>query len=182
MRHFIIVVSLFVFFASACNDNASSNTVTPVVVNKNDNAKSNGAKTTLAPAAKLYDVGQEYLFTLLAREFWVYEFYINAGQPENKEHTGDWFHFNPDGTYTSGRWKEERGSGVWKIYYVDGKNLLFMNSTDNTQDAEFEINMGKDGYAASWVGTSRFPDYAQVMLKAIPLSSRPTKKQFDFKY
>ena len=190
MKQVIIIASVFIFFASGCTGDGQSTTsetpATTVVSSSSDPNKvpktfpNTGVK--LSPSAKLYDVGQEHFFTILAREYWVFEHYIDKGRPQNKEHTGDWFHFNPDGTYTSGRWEEETGSGVWKISYRDGKNYLNINSTDNDQDVEYQMQFNKDDTAASWVGTSMYPLHSEVMLKAIPLSSMPTKKQFHFKY
>ncbi len=184
MKPVIFIATLFLLFVSSCGNEPASTDPKPVVVETPQKSKPSkkSPKYQLTPSTHLYDVGQEHLFTVLAREYWVYEHYIDKGVPQNKEHTGDWFHFNPDGTYTSGRWEEETGSGIWKIYYRDGRNYLNINSTDNDQDVEFDVQFNSEDTAASWVGTSMYPLHAQVMLKAIPLSSMPTKKQFHFKY
>ena len=173
------------FVVSACGgDKPGDNSNSAVVTNSTNQNQSKNGKSAhqLAPAAKLYDVGQEYLFTVMAREYWVFEHYVDKGVPSDKYYTGTWFHFNPDGTYTSGRWEEETGSGVWRLQYRDQQNFLDINSTNNDEDAEYAIKLNKDDTAASWTGTEMYPSHAQVMLKAIPLSSRPTKKQFHFKW
>lgn len=186
MKQIFFIALVFTLFAPSCTNDTKPAAGTPVTVVEPTATTQPKTKTTtgkgLTPAKRLYDVGQEHFFTVLAREYWVFEHYIDKGRPQNKEHTGDWFHFNPDGTYTSGRWEEETGSGVWKLTYREGRNFLDINSTNNEEDAEYALMFNKDDSAASWTGTEMYPSHSEVMLKAIPLSSMPTKKQFHFKY
>ena len=115
---------------------------------------------------------------LTASEFWVFEFYVVPGdQSRSQANKGRWYSLKPDGTFQSGHWEELTGNGSWRIENRLGKNFIILDSTVDAEDAEWEIKLGAEGEAMSWVGTENY-GRSSHMLKVISLLSRPTKKQF----
>lgn len=115
----------------------------------------------------------------LLRNFWVFEFYIDRKNPDNRiAKKGKWYKFEPDGTFTGGQWQDQTHAGVYRVYRKDNKVMLLIDSNNDSEDAEFDMQgLTGDAEAMSWVGTSRF-DMSHVILKAINLLTRPTKEQF----
>lgn len=162
-----IFIALIAILGFACTGEQSKGTDSATTTQEGGSAAS-----PMAPA-------QSGLTAKLTKDYWVYEFYID---PKNKENNrnfrGKWFDLKPDGTFQSGHWEEITGSGSWLLLKgEDNKDLLRLDNVNDTEDAEFIVQMNTDGDQASWVGTATF-GHAGVMLKAINLMSQPTKQQF----
>lgn len=123
---------------------------------------------------------QNEITAKLMKDYWVFEFYVVPGDREaSRAGQGRWYKFNPDGTFESGRWEDEVwGSGNWYFRTQDGKNILRLDSTVDTEDSEWEIQ-GVTESAMSWGGTQTY-DNAGVILKALSLMTVPTREQFNF--
>lgn len=154
---------------------------------ESNNNKGSETATTDSPAIK--NIGDGYaappvaptespLVTTLTSDFWVFEFYVIPGDQQGGwANQGRWYAFKADGTFESGQWEELTGNGSWRLEKREGKQYIVIDSTVDAEDAEWEIKVGGDGDAMSWVGTENF-DRSSHMLKAISLLTRPTKKQF----
>lgn len=114
----------------------------------------------------------------LMKDYWVFEFYVVPGdKAASQAGRGRWYKFNPDGTFESGRWEDEKwGSGNWYYRVEDGKRLLRLDSSVDAEDAEWDLQGETDG-AMSWGGTSTY-DQGGIILKALNLMTIPTRQQF----
>lgn len=118
----------------------------------------------------------------LAEDWWVIEFWIDDKNPETRvKMRGHWFKFEQDGTFTSGYWADQTANGVWHVGRDQGRVLLTLDSSDDSEDMQFDMQgITADSETMSWVGTKEY-DMAHNLCKAIKLSSRPTEKQFDIR-
>lgn len=115
---------------------------------------------------------------LLARDFWVFEFYVVPNNREaSKEGRGKWYKFYPDGRFDSGHWDQTLSSGSWGIGFRNEGTVLHIDAMNDVEDSEFIIQTNASGDEMSWVGTSTY-EQDGIMLKAIHLLSQPTKEQF----
>ena len=116
--------------------------------------------------------------SLLARDYWVFEFYVVPNDREaSQAGKGRWYKFKPDGSFESGHWNQKLGSGSWGIGFRKEGTILHIDSSNDAEDSEYIIQANASGDEMSWVGT---PTYEQsgIMLKAIHLLTQPTKAQF----
>ncbi len=119
---------------------------------------------------------------LLAKDFWVFEYYVIPGDQEQSfKNRGLWYNFSMDGTFEYGHWEEYLGKGTWKLTFPEGLATLVVDSeTDNNFDMIWELNFGTySGFEASFVA-SRYSQQPGVMCKMINIQTRPTKKQFGY--
>ena len=153
----------------------STNTTTPNA--GATSAYQGGAGSVVGPAML---PPQNELTGKLMKDYWVFEFYVVPGdRVASRAGQGRWYKFNPDGTFESGRWEDEKwGTGNWYFLPKDGKNFLKLDSTVDAEDAEWEIQ-GVTDNAMSWGGTNTYGQ-GGIILKAISLMTIPTRKQFGF--
>lgn len=116
---------------------------------------------------------------LLLSTYWVAEFWVNhADASTNKINAGRWWKFEPDGTFTTGRWEEVLAEGSWVVYPDEKYKLLHLDANINRLDMEFEMqNMSYERDIMSWAGTGLY-DMSRIAVKAISLLTQPTRKQF----
>lgn len=115
---------------------------------------------------------------LLARDYWVFEFYVVPNDREaSKAGKGRWYKFKPDGSFESGHWDKVMGSGSWGIGSRNEGTVLHIDSNVDAEDSEFIIQANASGDEMSWVGTTTY-EQSGLMLKAIHLLTQPTKEQF----
>lgn len=162
---------------------------TVIMYCKPEGSGENGADSATANSSAIKNIGDGYsaapvpleespLVTTLTSDYWVFEFYVIPGdQQAGWANQGRWYDFNLDGTFESGHWEELTGNGSWRMETREGKQFIIIDSTVDEEDAEWEIKVGGDGQAMSWVGTENYKRSSH-MLKAISLLTRPTKKQF----
>lgn len=115
---------------------------------------------------------------LLARDYWVFEFYVVPNDREaSTAGKGRWYKFKPDGSFESGHWDKVMGSGSWGIGLRNEGTVLHIDSNVDAEDSEFIIQANASGDEMSWVGTTTY-EQSGLMLKAIHLLTQPTKEQF----
>lgn len=116
----------------------------------------------------------------LMKDYWVFEFYVVPGdRAASRAGQGRWYKFNPDGTFESGRWDDEKwGSGNWYYQERDGKRYLRLDSSVDAEDAEWDLQ-GATEDAMSWSGTATY-DQGGIILKALNLMTIPTREQFGY--
>lgn len=115
---------------------------------------------------------------LLARQYWVFEFYVVPNDREaSKTGKGRWYKFYPDGSFDSGHWDQKMGSGSWGIGFRNEGTVLHIDSSNDAEDSEYIIQANASGDEMSWVGTTTYGQ-SGIMLKAIHLLTEPTKAQF----
>ena len=77
--------------------------------------------------------------SLLARDYWVFEFYVVPNDREaSQAGKGRWYKFKPDGSFESGHWNKVMGSGSWGIglrnegvvLHIDFFNTLSMTNEE----------------------------------------------------
>jgi hypothetical protein len=173
MKKYWIASLLCVLFLHSCkNDQAESAGEKPA---ESSSVAETSAGGTAAPAL---NPGDSREVQLLTKDFWVFEFYVTDDVNARQFNRGRWYSFKPDGTFESGHWEEKTGMGTWKLDRSMGKLLLQIDSENDAEDAEWEIQgINQSGDTMTWVGT---PNYkrSDVIIKAINLLTRPTKKQF----
>ncbi|HMQ49649.1 MAG TPA: hypothetical protein PKA00_19350 [Saprospiraceae bacterium] len=156
---------------------------------KNDTPVGNGANTTTqnlpsksatgsftAPMAS----GDSPLASLLATEYWVFEYWIgnDNNQVTNVFNRGRWFKFNLDGTYIHGHWTEQTGHGSWFLQKEDGHDILHLDSIIDAEDGRWDVQgVNRSQDTMTWVGESQTA-VEGVITKVINLTSMPTKAQF----
>ncbi len=91
----------------------------------------------------------------LTSNYWVITAWVERLDPElNRKNQGRYYKFNADGTFESGQWAKQTGSGTWTY---NGRNgHLYLDSSVDGEDGEWRIQMSKDGSIMIWVGTERF--------------------------
>lgn len=115
---------------------------------------------------------------LLLRDHWVIEYWVSDDPAAQIANKGRWWKFAPDGTFDTGLWEDQLARGSWSLYQEDGKTKLRLDANVDRLDAEFELQgFTPEGDYMSWVGTPTFNQQG-VIVKAMLLMSRPTKKQF----
>ena len=154
-----------------------------------ENKNGNNSDTETSEATTFTNIGdgnaappqapeESLLVNTLTSDFWVFEFYVIPGNMEEAlVNKGRWYDFKNDGSFESGHWEELTGNGSWRLQTREGKQYLIIDSTVDAEDSEWEIKVGGEGDAMSWVGTENY-DRSSHMLKVTSLLTRPTKKQF----
>ncbi len=97
---------------------------------------------------------KQYL-QFLTSNYWVITAWVERFDPElNRKNQGRYYKFNPDGTFVSGQWGKQTGSGTWTY---NGRNRhLYLDSSADGEDGEWRIQINRDGSIMIWVGTERF--------------------------
>lgn len=130
-------------------------------------------------AAKPNPVGASKYANILVVDYWVFEKYYHPEKPKKALGKGRWFKFEKDGSFVSGRWEDQTASGSWRLYTREDKQYILLDSTNNAEDAEFEIQaINGEGDIMAWVGTPAYAAYDPVSLTIMHLMSIPTKAQF----
>jgi hypothetical protein len=130
-------------------------------------------------AAKPNPIGDSKYANILVAGYWVFEKYYHPEKPKKALGKGRWFKFEKDGSFVSGRWEEQTASGSWRLYSREGKQFILLDSTNNSEDAEFDIQgINGDGDIMAWVGTPAYAAYDPVSLTIMNLLTIPTKAQF----
>lgn len=116
---------------------------------------------------------------LLVLNYWVFEKYYHPEKPKKDLGKGRWFKFEKDGSFVSGRWEDQTASGSWRLYTRENKQFILLDSTNDKEDAEFEIQaINGEEDTMAWVGTEAYPEFKPVSLIITNLLSIPTKAQF----
>jgi len=141
-----------------------------------NNQEASGTVSDLGPTKAPPDTREA---RVLLKDFWVFEFII---YPNNRKRSlqerGRWYKFYADGTYENGHWKEQTGRGRWFLNYDYQFPILHLRAADPDQSWELQIQgVNEREDAMSWVSTQKYGQKG-VMIKAISLLTRPTKKQF----
>ncbi|MEM9836006.1 MAG: hypothetical protein AAF828_05860 [Bacteroidota bacterium] len=120
---------------------------------------------------------------LLTRNYWVAEFYhdSHASVEQRKRGQGQWFQFNPDGTFIGGHWDRQTHAGAWYLINDTGKTYLQIDSNVDRLDATWDVQaIGSEQEAMGWVRTTKFGPRTpkSITVKMIELFNMPTKQQF----
>ena len=175
--------------ASAANSTAPQ-TETPAEPAKNEaNAAENFAPTnmkqTVAPGSPVMGKPGDPIspqtirvINALSTDYWEVEAYLRMALEKeernalNKENTGRWFKFSPDGNFTAGKYQDETGKGKW---YFDPKVPSMYLDHHERRDEEFTIKMSSEETVMIWVGTETFGENG-VQAKLGNSSDLPTSK------
>lgn len=157
----------------------------------NDKPAANAGTTSEpAPATQNSDAPQGYVgkakeveknkySDLLTINYWVFEKYYHPDKAQKALGKGRWFKFEKDGTFVSGRWEEETAHGVWRLYKRENKDFILLDSSNDKEDAEFDIQgINGDQDQMAWVGSPSYAAYDPVSLVITNLMTIPTKAQF----
>lgn len=92
---------------------------------------------------------------VLTDGYWYCEAFVRindeAAMEQNK---GRWYKFNPDFTYTEGRWNKETGGGSWSF---EGKTAhLHLDAGTDLKSGEYKVMISKDEQVSIFVGTPRY--------------------------
>lgn len=176
--------------ASATAANAPTETETVAETAKEDaNAAENFAPTnvkqTVASGSpvigKLGDVVSPQttrVINALGTDYWEMEAYLRMSLEKeardilNKENTGRWFKFSPNGNFVSGKYQEETGKGKW---YYDPKTPSIYLDHHERRDEEFTVKMSSEETVMIWVGTPTFGENG-IQAKIGNSSDLPTAK------
>jgi hypothetical protein len=125
------------------------------------------------------DPNDRYVKALI-QYFWVVEFWQDHVNEKNKNlNRGSWWKFNPDGTFTAGKFEEETHNGSWTITHRDSKTFLKIDANIDAFDSEFDIQgVTRLDDAMSWVGTDTY-NQSHLAVKVMQLLTQPTKAQFE---
>ena len=124
-------------------------------------------------------VADNNLSRLLLTDYWVISKYYHPVPTKMALGQGRWFKFEKDGTFVSGRWAEQTAKGVWQLYELEGKDFILLNSSNDAEDAEFEIQKIRgSGDAMAWIGTPVYPEYDPAAFQIDNLMTMPTKAQY----
>ena len=99
------------------------------------------------------------VISALGTDYWEIEAYLRmALEPDernalNKENSGRWFKFSPDGNFVTGKYQEETGKGKW---YYDPKVPSLYFDHHERRDEEFTVKMSSEETVMIWVGTDTF--------------------------
>lgn len=120
---------------------------------------------------------------LTGRPYWVMEFYHDSyGSAQQRlEGQGQWFHFNPDGTFTGGHWDRQTHAGAWYLVFEDDHRYLTLDSNVDRQDAKWDMQkISGERDAMGWVRSGDFGPRTPRTLQAkmIELFDMPTRAQF----
>lgn len=120
---------------------------------------------------------------MLTRDYWVVEFYHDsfASVEQRKRGKGQWFQFNPDGSFIGGQWEEQTHSGLWYMIYDGDKKYITLDSNVDRLDGKWDMQaIGGEEDAMGWVRSIEFGPRTpkSVTIKLITLTDRPTKQQF----
>ena len=130
-------------------------------------------------ASKPMPAGNSPYADVLTFNYWVFEKYYHPDKARKDMGKGRWFKFEKDGSFVSGRWKDQTASGSWRTYTREGKIFILIDSTNNSEDAEFEIQaITQEQDQMAWVGTPAYPNFDPVSLVTSNLMTIPTKAQF----
>ena len=154
----IVFFALLLFSFAACQDDAANGTGTE---------ETNEPETvaTLSGDPVVGDVVSpqtQQVLDILTNNYWLMEVYVKIKDKEaSLANRGRWWSFNPDGTFTSGRWMNETSSGTWTF---DPQALaLHLDNKKDDEDSEFTLKISHDGSVMIWIGTER---YNQSMVQA----------------
>jgi hypothetical protein len=117
--------------------------------------------------------------TTLLTHYWIFEHYIHSQEFDaGKSNEGRWYQFKPDGSFIAGQWEETKSKGSWGLGVGEGDaTVLTIDSDNNAEDAQWILQISRDGDEMSWVGV-RETSYQGHIIKVINLMTIPTKKQF----
>jgi hypothetical protein len=93
--------------------------------------------------------------TALSRGYWVTEVYVKGKDRQaNIDNKGVWYKFDPEGTYVTGRWVEQTGTGSWT--YDPQAAKVHLEAEDKSKNAEYSIKISSDETIMIWIGTERY--------------------------
>lgn len=91
---------------------------------------------------------------VLATNFWVNTAYFKPGDAQaNRDNQGNWYQFNPDGTFTFGHFEKELAKGKWSFEYVENVGQVHLQAEDTDYSGKWNVKIGKDEDMMIWVGT-----------------------------
>lgn len=92
-------------------------------------------------------------------DMWEMAAYVHMSIPKeermkkNLKNRGRWFKFSSDGTFVSGQFDQETGSGKW---FYDPMGPLVYLENKGERDEEYTIKMNSDETTMIWIGTKTF--------------------------
>ena len=179
MKKIFLFALVLASFTACQNDKstAATNTDSPAQTeNKTEPAKNetNAAenftptnmKQTVAPGSPVMGAAGDPIspqttrvIAALSTDYWEIEAYLRMALEKeernalNKENTGRWFKFSPNGNFVSGKYQEETGKGKW---FYDPKVPSLYFDHHERRDEEFTVKMSSEETVMIWVGTQTF--------------------------
>lgn len=131
-------------------------------------------------AAPAIAPGDSYFVSLLTKNYWVVEHWVN---PRNDRQVylankGRWWNFQNDGTFETGIWQEKTGQGTWRIFQRGTDYWVFVDGENDVHDGEWKIQFNGPGTESSWVGSKDYASSQGIMAKFDNLLTMPTKEQY----
>ncbi len=167
MQKSIFFFFLLVLSLGACQNESSSTTQqavagttadveTPVNTGKTSATDKTGETN---PNRKIFaspDTPQlERVKRVFTTNYWVNTAYFKMSEKgANKKNQGNWYQFNPDGTFTFGHFEEELAKGNWSFDYKDGSvGQVHLQAENTDYSGMWNVKIGSDEDLMIWVGT-----------------------------
>lgn len=92
---------------------------------------------------------------VLTTNYWVNTAYFKMNDKDaNRNNQGNWYQFNPDGTFTFGHFEEELAKGKWNFDYKDGtKGQVHLKAENTDYSGKWNVKIGSEEDLMIWVGT-----------------------------
>lgn len=165
MQKSIFFLLLCVFSLTACQNEGGTTQQAAATTD----APANGTKTSAtdktgetgvndSPFAKPDTPQKERVHRVLTTNYWVNTAYFKMSEKDaNRKNQGNWYQFNPDGTFTFGHFEEELAKGKWSFDYKDEKVGQVHLQADNTDySGMWSVKIGSDEDLMIWVGTEQY--------------------------
>ncbi|MCB0606602.1 MAG: hypothetical protein H6562_20100 [Lewinellaceae bacterium] len=166
----LTLLTALVAFAAACKNTDQTDTATAT-----QGAPMKSAQGSAAPP---HPPGTSQFEVLLQQNYWVWEKYYVDDPEARKFNRGRWYKFKPDGSFESGHWQEDGAPGSWLVYQNGGKTFLALDSVNDAEDLEFQLQTNQAETEIAWTGTPKYEYNSTTMLLSINLLTKPTKEQF----
>ncbi len=153
--------------------------------NAAENFAPTNVKQTVAPGSPVIGAAGDPIspqttrvIAALGTDYWEIEAYLRMSLEKeerdvlNKENTGRWFKFSPDGNFVTGKYQEETGKGKW--YYNPKVPSLYFDHHER-RDEEFTVKMSSEETVMIWVGTETFGENG-IQAKIGNSSDKPTAR------
>lgn len=110
------------------------------------------------PFAKPDSPQMERVKRVLTTNYWVNTAYFKMSEKDaNKKNQGNWYQFNPNGTFTFGHFEDELAKGAWKFDYKDGSiGQVHLQAENTDYSGLWSVKIGSDEDMMIWVGTEAY--------------------------
>ncbi len=161
MRYLLVLTTALMLIGAGCRQNQHSHTGKPAAPTaRQAPGTASDGQVQLQARSPSEDPNNQSeqskkVLQALTSNYWIITAWVERLDPElNRKNQGRYFKFKPDGTFESGQWGQPTASGTWTFNGRTGH--LYMDSSNDSEDGEWRIQINKDGSIMIWVGTERF--------------------------